>query len=179
MITRPIRQATLAHGSHAVSLEPVRRKDASCQQSQISLCQEGKSSPDALRRSAHKSLFKFFGSRLCLSAIVLAICRTRHPFAVLATIATHRRLSYGSPASLETIRWEYREPKLRHPVGNSKTWQAACRINSFVLPRGSSKQPRSFPSRLPENLAGCDRVPRGRTFFYRARLSSFRSVLPA
>jgi len=34
MITRPIRQATLAHGSHAVSLEPVRRKDASCQQSQ-------------------------------------------------------------------------------------------------------------------------------------------------
>src|SRR5882724_1411832 len=39
--------------------------------------------------------------------------------------------------SLETIRREYREPELRHPVGNSKTWQAACRINSFVLPRGS------------------------------------------
>ena len=35
MITRPIRQATLAHGSPAVSLEPVRRKDASCQQSQL------------------------------------------------------------------------------------------------------------------------------------------------
>jgi hypothetical protein len=34
MITRPIRQATLAHGSHAVSLEPVRRKAASCQLSQ-------------------------------------------------------------------------------------------------------------------------------------------------
>ena len=27
------------------------------------------------------------------------------------------------------------EPELRHPVGNSKTWQAACRINSFVFPR--------------------------------------------
>jgi len=29
-----------------------------------------------------KSLFKLFGTRLCLSAIVLALCRTRHPFAV-------------------------------------------------------------------------------------------------
>jgi hypothetical protein len=34
MITRPIRQATLVHASHAVSFDPVRRKDDSCQQSQ-------------------------------------------------------------------------------------------------------------------------------------------------
>jgi len=61
--------------------------------SMISLCQEGKDSPDTLRRSAHKSFFKLFGSRLCLSAIVLAICRTRHPFAVSATSGLHRRLS--------------------------------------------------------------------------------------
>src|SRR3982074_3425366 len=103
----------------------------------ISLCQEGQSCPDTLRRSAHKSFFKFFGSRLCLSAIVLAICRTRHPFAVSATLGLHRGLSYCSPASLETIRREYREPELRHPVGNSKTWQAAVSNKLFCCPCGS------------------------------------------
>src|SRR6266852_193637 len=104
----------------------------------ISPCQEGKSSPDALRRSAgikflgasarvrasrrwflldpepdihDKSvsrgqklsrrasekrgykILRCFSSRSCLSAVVPARSRTRHPFAVSAPKDLHRRLS--------------------------------------------------------------------------------------
>ncbi len=45
--------------------------------SMISPCQEGKSSPDALGRSAGKKFFRFLSSRSCLSAVVPLRLRTR------------------------------------------------------------------------------------------------------
>jgi hypothetical protein len=59
--------------------------------SMISLCQQGKSSPDALGGARNKTL-QVFSSRSCLSAVVPDI-RTRHPFAVSAPAGFHRRLS--------------------------------------------------------------------------------------
>jgi hypothetical protein len=50
--------------------------------SMIGLCQEGKSSPDALRRSAGVNLFGFFAACVGLSAVVPIRDRTRLPLAV-------------------------------------------------------------------------------------------------
>ena len=61
--------------------------------SMIGLCQEGKSSPDALRRSAGTKLF-LISRRVCwpLSRGSFFQIRTRLPFAVSA-FQLHRRLS--------------------------------------------------------------------------------------
>src|SRR5467141_3510977 len=50
--------------------------------SMIGLCQEGKSSPDALGRSAGVNSFRFFSACVGLSAVVPISYRTRLPFAV-------------------------------------------------------------------------------------------------
>src|ERR1700740_852961 len=59
----------------------------------VSVCQEGKSSPDALRRSAGYKFFRFAGACAGLSAVVPIQDRTRLPFAVSALEGPHRRLS--------------------------------------------------------------------------------------
>ena len=50
--------------------------------SMIGLCQEGKSSPDALGRSAGVNSFRFFSACVGLSAVVPISYRTRLPLAV-------------------------------------------------------------------------------------------------
>jgi hypothetical protein len=85
--------------------------------SMIGLCQEGKSSPDALRRSASVNSFWFFAACVGLSAVVPISDRTRLPFAVSALEGPHRRLSLCFPASLETYQREHRELALLRPVG--------------------------------------------------------------
>src|SRR5258708_37663269 len=50
--------------------------------SMIGLCQEGKSSPDALGRSAGVNSFRFFSACVGLSAVVSISYRTRLPLAV-------------------------------------------------------------------------------------------------
>ena len=85
--------------------------------SMIGLCQEGQSSPDALRRSAGTKLF-LISRRVCwpLSRGSFFQIRTRFPFAVSA-FQLHRRLSLCFPASLETNQWEHPELALLRPVG--------------------------------------------------------------
>src|SRR5260370_37485363 len=62
--------------------------------SMIGLCQEGKSSPDALRRSAGVSLSGFFAACVGLAAVVPISDRTRLPFAVSdQRVVLNRRLS--------------------------------------------------------------------------------------
>jgi hypothetical protein len=62
--------------------------------SMIGLCQEGKSSPDALWRSAGVNPFRFFAACVGLSAVVPISDRTRLPFAVSdQRVVLHRRLS--------------------------------------------------------------------------------------
>src|SRR6266481_2043237 len=86
--------------------------------SMIGLCQEGKSSPDALRRSAGVNSFWFFAARVGLSAVVPISDRTRLPFAVSdQRVVLNRRLSLCAPASLETYQREHRELALLRPVG--------------------------------------------------------------
>src|SRR6266404_9102084 len=84
----------------------------------IGPCQEGKGSPDALRRSAGVNSFWFFAARVGLSAVVPISYRARLPFAVSdQRVVLHRRLSLCSPASLETYQREHPELALLRPVG--------------------------------------------------------------
>ena len=83
----------------------------------IGLCQEGKSSPDALRRSAGVNSFWFFAACVGFSAVVPLSDRTRLPFAVSALEGPHRRLRLCSPANLETYQREHPELALLRPVG--------------------------------------------------------------
>jgi hypothetical protein len=117
---------SLSPDGKRVAIERYDDPDTVLPTSMISLCQEGKSSPDALRRSAGTNSFGFFSSRSCLSAVVPVRSRTRHPFAVSdQRVVLNRRLSLCSPASLETIRRRPRELTLPCPVGYCETWQAA------------------------------------------------------
>src|SRR5467141_2937057 len=86
--------------------------------SMIGPCQEGKSSPDALRRSAGVNSFWFFAACVGLSAVVPISDRTRLPCAVAdQRVVLHRRLSLCFPASLETNQREHPDLTLLHPVG--------------------------------------------------------------
>src|SRR6266403_3891509 len=86
--------------------------------SMIGPCQEGKGSPDALRRSAGVNSFWFFVACVGLSAVVPLSDRTRLPFAVSdQRVVLNRRLSLCSPASLETNQREHSELALLRPVG--------------------------------------------------------------
>ena len=86
--------------------------------SMIGLCQEGKGSPDALRRSAGCKSFLIL-RRVCWPLSVVPISgRTRLPFAVAdQRVVLYRRLSLCSPASLETNQREHPELALLRPVG--------------------------------------------------------------
>src|SRR5882724_11145124 len=84
----------------------------------ISLCQEGKSSPGALGRSAGTNSFLIL-RRVCwpLSRGSYRV-RTRLPFAVSdQRVVLNRRLSLCFPASLETNQREHPELALLRPVG--------------------------------------------------------------
>jgi hypothetical protein len=85
----------------------------------IGLCQEGKSSPDALRRSARvQNSFWFFVACVGLSAVVSISNRTRLPFAVSdQRVVLNRRLILCFPASLETNQREHPELRSFRPVG--------------------------------------------------------------
>src|SRR6266481_6776278 len=86
--------------------------------SMIGLCQEGKSSPGALGRSAGVNSFWFFAACVGFSAVVPLSDRTRLPFAVSdQRVVLNRRLSLCSPASLETNQREHSELALLRPVG--------------------------------------------------------------
>ena len=76
--------------------------------SMIGLCQEAKSSPDALRRSAGVNSFSAQRVVLASRPWFLFVNRTRLPFAGAAD-PLPRRLSVCSPASLETNQREHRE----------------------------------------------------------------------
>src|SRR6267143_4025903 len=83
----------------------------------IGLCQEGKSSPGALRRSACTNSFWVFAACVGLSAVVLISYRTRLPFAVSdQRVVLNRRLSLCFPASLETNQRRHPELALLRPV---------------------------------------------------------------
>jgi hypothetical protein len=83
----------------------------------IGLCQEGKGSPDALRRSAGTNSFCFFAACVGLSAVVPVSDRTRLPFAVSdQRVVLNGRLSLCFPASLETYQREHPELALLRPV---------------------------------------------------------------
>src|SRR5712692_11772427 len=87
--------------------------------SMIGLCQEGKSSPDALRRSAGTKLF-LISRRVCwpLSRGSFFQIRTRLPFAVSdQRVVLNRRLSLCFPASLETYQRGHPQLALFRPVG--------------------------------------------------------------
>ena len=85
--------------------------------SMIGLCQEGKSSPDALRRSAGVNSFWFFAACVGFSAVVPLSDRTRLPFAVSdQRVVLNRRLSLCFPASLETNQRRHPELALLRPV---------------------------------------------------------------
>src|SRR5882724_9317715 len=84
----------------------------------ISLCQEGKSSPGALGRSAGTNSFLIL-RRVCwpLSRGSYRV-RTRLPFAVSdQRVVLNRRLSLCFPASLETYQRGHPELALFRPVG--------------------------------------------------------------
>src|SRR6266404_2376732 len=90
--------------------------------SMIGLCQEGKSSPDALRRSAGVNSFWFFAACVGFSAVVPISDRTRLPFAVSdQRVVLNRRLSLCAPASLETNQREHPELALLRPVPSPPT----------------------------------------------------------
>src|SRR6267378_5986704 len=83
----------------------------------IGPCQEGKGSPDALRRSAGVNSFWFFAACVGFSAVVPLSDRTRLPFAVSdQRVVLNRRLSLCFPASLETYQREHPELALLRPV---------------------------------------------------------------
>src|SRR6267378_7990640 len=85
--------------------------------SMIGPCQEGKGSPDALRRSAGVNSFWFFAACVGFSAVVPLSDRTRLPFAVSdQRVVLNRRLSLCFPASLETYQREHPELALLRPV---------------------------------------------------------------
>src|SRR5258705_11109663 len=78
--------------------------------SMIGLCQEGKSSPDALRRSAGVNSFWFFAACVGFSAVDPISDRTRLPFAVSdQRVVLNRTLSLWPPPSLETNQRKHQE----------------------------------------------------------------------
>src|SRR5882762_11263176 len=128
--------------------------------SMIGLCQEGKSSPDALRRSAGVNPFRFFAACVGLSAVVPISDRTRLPFAVSdQRVVLHRRLSLCFPASLETYQQEHPELYAPSPSRlNGKTWQATRRRNPPCSPPRSTQRC-CYSSLLFENSAARGRRP--------------------
>src|SRR5882762_5910262 len=98
--------------------DPTSRVTALTSTSMIGPCQEGKGSPDALRRSAGVNSFWFFAACVGFSAVVPLSDRTRLPFAVSdQRVVLNRRLSLCFPASLETNQREHPELALLRPVG--------------------------------------------------------------
>jgi hypothetical protein len=100
--------------------------------SMIGLCQEGKSSPDALGRSAGKNLSGASARVLASRLRFLVQDRTRLPFAGAAFLLP-TRLSLCSRASLETNQQEHREPA--PSPSQFQRWAVTCRPSwtAFLL----------------------------------------------
>src|SRR5712691_5483495 len=127
----------------------------------IGLCQEGKSSPGALRRSAGTNSFWSFVACVGLSAVVPLSDRTRLPFAVSdQRVVLHRRLSLCFPASLETYRREHPELALLRPVG--LTARPGRPRAEEILLVGRSTRRCSCSSPSPEISVAHGRPPSGR-----------------
>ena len=77
--------------------------------SMIGLCQEGKSSPDALGRSAGVNSFGFFAACLGFSARGSFVFEEPDFHLLAQPFQLTRRSSLCFPASLETNPWEYPE----------------------------------------------------------------------
>jgi hypothetical protein len=83
--------------------------------SMIGLCQEGKSSPDALRRSAGVILIDL--RRVFVASQPWFLFEIEPDFHLLTQpLQLLRRLTLCFPASLETYRWEHRKLALLRPV---------------------------------------------------------------
>ena len=81
----------------------------------IGLCQEGKSSPDALRRSAGVILFDS-SPRVC-GFQPWFLFEIEPDFHLLTQLfAAAQKIDFVFPASLETYRWEHRKLALLRPV---------------------------------------------------------------
>src|SRR5216684_7641549 len=131
--------------------------------SMIGPCQEGKGSPDALRRSAGVNSFWFFAACIGFSAVVPISYRTRLPFAVSdQRVVFTRRLSLCFPASLETYQREHPELALLRPVGLTAR-PGRRRVEEILLgPPPRSTQRCSYSPPPPENSVAHGRPPGGR-----------------
>ena len=120
--------------------------------SMIGLCQEGKSSPDALRRARGVNAFPILRHVCGLSAAVPTFGRTRLPFAVRdPRVVFDRRLSWCFPASLETYQREHPEVALLRPVvlparpgrrfAEESSWCATLRYAAARVSLSTIKKP--------------------------------------
>ena len=97
--------------------------------SMIGLCQEAKSSPDALRRSAGVNSCRFFSACVGLSAVVPISDRTRLPFAGAAFLAA-QKIEFVFSCQSRNISTEASRACAPSPSRvNGKTWQATRRRN--------------------------------------------------
>jgi len=85
------------------------RISSSMPTSMIGLCQEGKSSPDALGRSEGcKILFWFFAACIGRSVVVPISYRNGLPFVPETASGLEQKIEFVFPASLETYQREHR-----------------------------------------------------------------------
>jgi len=100
----------------------------------IGLCQEDKSSPDALGRSAGVNSSGSSARRVGLSAGFLFENRTRLPFAGAALLAA-QKIEFVFPARVETNRRQHQEFTLLRPVGlTARLGRPRAEKTLFVLP---------------------------------------------
>src|SRR5258708_18151549 len=129
--------------------------------SMISLCQEGKSSPDAPRRSACTNSFDSSSRVLASQPWFLFQIRTRLPFAVSAFPAAQKIEFVFSCQSRNLSTGASRACAPSPSRFNGKTWQATRRGNPPCSPPRSTQRC-TYSSPLPENPAAHGRPPRGR-----------------
>src|SRR5476651_1298276 len=129
----------------------------------IGLCQEGKSSPDALRRSASVNSFGFFAACVGLSAVVPSSIEEPDFHLLAQPVELPRRLNLCTPASLETYQREHRELTLLRPVGlMARPGRQRAEEISFLSSAALTQRCNYLPA-LPENSVAHDRRPKGRS----------------
>jgi hypothetical protein len=94
------------------------------------LSSEGRGVPGTLGRACKSSRSGCSTRKVCLSASVPALGRTRHPFAVSGSEEPSQKIEFVFSASPETIRREPREDYLLHSVGKMRNL-AVCAL--FIL----------------------------------------------
>ena len=89
----------------------------------------------ALARASDTVLAGLIACTLCLSAIVPAWRRTRHPFAVSGSKEPSPKIESVFAASPETISKRARELISFAQSANCMTWRPACRVMAELSPR--------------------------------------------